>query len=130
MRRFWALQTDGTQKHWRRHKTTCWRNDLTIRLLSPPLFIATKLEAYLGRGDDDPLGSHDLEDILNLVDGRKELLSEIENTDEDIRTYIAEQIAALMAHEYFDYAVQSNVRGDKEREELLFERLEALKGVG
>ena len=26
---------------------------LTIRILTPPLFIATKLEAYLGRGNDD-----------------------------------------------------------------------------
>lgn len=104
-------------------------DDLTIKLLSPPLFIATKLEAYLGRGNDDPLGSHDLEDILNLVDGREELLAEIENSDEDIRNYIAAQIGALLAHEDFDYAVQSNVRGNKGREELLFERLEAMKGI-
>lgn len=78
---------------------------LTIRLLTPPFFIATKLEAYLGRGNDDPLGSHDLEDILNLVDGREELVPEIADTDGDVRDYIAGQIGALMEHGDFEYAV-------------------------
>jgi predicted nucleotidyltransferase len=77
-------------------------DEFTIRLLTPPFFVATKLEAYLGRGCDDPLGSHDLEDILNLVDGREELLSEIADAEEDVRDYIAEQIGALMEHGDFE----------------------------
>lgn len=101
---------------------------LIIKLLTPPFFIATKLEAYRGRGGDDPLASHDLEDILNLVDGREELVSEIEATDEDVRSYIAQQIDLLLRHSNFDYAVQSIVRGDKGRAALIFERLEAIKG--
>lgn len=47
--------------------------DLTIRHLTAPLFVATKLEAYLGRGQNDLLRSQDMEDILLLVDGRPEL---------------------------------------------------------
>lgn len=47
---------------------------LTIKLLTPAYFIATKLEAYHGRGNNDLLSSHDLEDIINLVDGRPELI--------------------------------------------------------
>ncbi len=104
-------------------------DNLTIKLLSPPLFVATKLEAYLGRGNDDPLGSHDIEDILNLVDGRSDLLDEIKNSGYDIRSYIAEQIGKLLAHDDFEYAVQSNVRGNRERADLLFERLEVIKGM-
>jgi predicted nucleotidyltransferase len=104
-------------------------DDLTIKLLTPPFFVATKLEAYLGRGNDDPLASHDLEDILNLVDGREELVAEIEATDEDVREYIADQISRLLEHRDFDYAVQGITRGDKDRESLIFERLEALKAM-
>jgi len=104
-------------------------DDLTIKLLTPPLFVATKLEAYLGRGNDDPLASHDLEDILNLVDGREELVAEIETTDEGVRDYIADQIARLMEHRDFDYAVQGVTRGDKDRENLIFERLETVKAM-
>lgn len=36
--------------------------DLTIRVVTPPLFVATKLEAYKGRGEGDPLSSHDIEE--------------------------------------------------------------------
>lgn len=101
---------------------------LIIKLLTPPFFIATKLEACRGRGGDDPLASHDLEDILNLVDGREELVSEIAATDEDVRNYIVQQIDLLLRHSNFDYAVQDIVRGDKDRADLIFERLEAIKG--
>ncbi|WP_352896079.1 hypothetical protein [Mesorhizobium sp. M0983] len=49
---------------------------LVIRRLTPPLFVATKLEAYRGRGEADLIGSRDAEDILLLVDGREELVEE------------------------------------------------------
>lgn len=102
-------------------------DDLAIRLVSSPFFVATKLEAHLGRGEDDPLASHDLEDILNLVDGREELVAEINEADEDVRSYIADQVGKLLDHDGFEYAVQGNVRGDKDRADLIYERLEAMK---
>ncbi|MCK4690308.1 MAG: hypothetical protein KAT20_00755 [Desulfuromonadales bacterium] len=33
-------------------------------------FIATKLEAFFGRGNGNYWGSHDLEDIMTVIDGR------------------------------------------------------------
>ncbi|WP_335337266.1 hypothetical protein [Mesorhizobium erdmanii] len=42
---------------------------LRIKKLSPELFVATKLEAYLGRGAGDLFMSRDMEDILLIVDG-------------------------------------------------------------
>ena len=41
-----------------------------VRIVTPALFIATKLEAFHGRGGDDVFASHDLEDIIAVVDGR------------------------------------------------------------
>lgn len=48
-----------------------------IRLISAPAFVATKLDAFIGRGEGDFLSSHDVEDVLNIVDGRVELAAEI-----------------------------------------------------
>ena len=104
-------------------------DDLAIRLLTSPFFVAIKLEAYLGRGGDDPLAIHDLEDILNLVDGREALVAEIQVTDEDVRSYIAGQVGELLNHKDFEYAVQSIVRGNKDRGQLIFERLDALNAM-
>lgn len=100
-------------------------DELSIRVVTPPLFVATKLEAYKGRGDGDPLSSHDIEDILNLVDGRSGLLDEIRAADCALQAYIVAELALLLDDEDFAYAVQSQA-GDSDREALLFERLEAL----
>jgi len=57
-----------------------------VRIVTPPLFIATKLEAFHGRGANDVAASHDLEDIVTLVDGRPEIVPEIADTDVVART--------------------------------------------
>lgn len=44
--------------------------DVQIRVVAPAAFVATKLDAFLDRGRGDYLSSHDLEDVLNVVDGR------------------------------------------------------------
>ena len=102
---------------------------LTVKLLTPIFFVATKLEAYIGRGNNDPQGSHDMEDILNIFDGREEIVQEIASADTDVRKYIAHQVGMLLENYDFNYAVQSAARGNKSREELIFERLEAVKNL-
>lgn len=97
-----------------------------IKHLTSPLFLATKFEAYNGRGKGDPLGSHDLEDIIILVDGRKELLDEIANTDEDVRQYIAEQFCALQTHRDFEHFVEGNINQGAGRADVVRSRIEAI----
>lgn len=48
---------------------------LRIRALSPTYFVATKLEAFDGRGRADPLSSHDLEDVIALLLARPDLVT-------------------------------------------------------
>jgi hypothetical protein len=68
---------------------------LRIRVITAPYFIATKLEAYNGRGRGDYTSSHDLEDLLAVIDGREETVSEIARAGE-VRAYIAGQFRALL----------------------------------
>ncbi|MBZ9772326.1 hypothetical protein [Mesorhizobium sp. CO1-1-8] len=82
-----------------------------IRCLTPPLFVATKLEAYRGRGEGDLIASRDAEDILLLVDGREEILEEIATGEPEIRAYIAEQIAALLDDPNFDHFLEETFAG-------------------
>ncbi len=100
---------------------------LTINLITPVYFVATKLEAYHDRGNDDPMSSRDIEDILNLIDGRPELLNEIKRASPEIRRYIATEMQSLLVNSEFQYAVQSCALGDQEREDLIFERLDELR---
>lgn len=42
--------------------------NVSVRLISAPAFIASKLEAFHDRGQEDFLLSHDIEDIIAVVD--------------------------------------------------------------
>lgn len=70
---------------------------VTIHLISAPAFMATKFEAFFDRGRGDLLGSHDLEDIVNVLDGRPELVSEVASAVPELRQYLAMQCQALLA---------------------------------
>lgn len=97
-----------------------------IRVVTPGYFLATKLEAYRGRGRNDPLASRDIEDILAVVDGRDSLQSELLQAEPALGNYIAQAITDLLTHRDFPYAVQAAARQQQAREELIFQRLEAI----
>lgn len=104
-------------------------NGLTVRVVDPPHFIGTKLEAFKGRGNNDLLGSRDIEDILNIVDGRASLLGELLATSPALRTYVGEHLQQLLLHNDIGYAVQSAAMGSPDREDLIFDRLERLAAL-
>lgn len=100
----------------------------TIRHLTAPLFLATKFEAYRGRGKNDPMGSHDLEDIFNVIDGRPELLPEIEQADDDVHQYLREQFRVLREHSDFENFLYGNVRGPDGRVDIVLGRIKTIIG--
>ncbi|MDV3257057.1 MAG: hypothetical protein LOX97_04590, partial [Sphingomonas sp.] len=100
-----------------------------IKHLTPQIFLATKLEAYAGRGANDPLGSHDLEDILNVVDGRPTLLNEVQTAKAEVRSYLSEQFQALLRHPDFESFLYGNIREPDGRAELVHGRMKALAGI-
>ena len=85
---------------------------LTVRLISGPHFLASKIEAFQARGDDDYQLSHDIEDIIAVVDGRPELLNEIENTDSELRDYLRLKIGDLLSNESFLDALPGHLPSD------------------
>lgn len=100
-------------------------DETTINLIRPEYLIATKLEAFAGRGNGDLLYSRDIEDILNIFDGRAAIVNELRNASEEMRGYIRAQLTALLEDSDFEYAVQSTSQGNPAREELIFERIES-----
>lgn len=68
----------------------------TIRAVSPPYLLATKLEAFKSRGNRDFLGSRDFGDIIAIVDGREELVAEVSQAPSDVRGYIASDLGDLL----------------------------------
>lgn len=71
-------------------------SDITIRRVTAPYFIATKIEAFNGRGNGDFMASHDFEDIVTVIDGRKELTTEIAASESSVRSFIRQTFARWM----------------------------------
>jgi hypothetical protein len=106
---------------------------LSIRLVTAPLFVATKLEAFLDRGDGDLFGSRDLEDIVALIDGRPELTTEVETAPGDVRRYLGTTLGELRARRGFRAAVQGHLPPDgtsQSRADIVLDRIASIRRVG
>ncbi len=95
------------------------KNKLQIRHVNAPYFLATKLEAFFGRGEEDYVASHDLEDLVALIDGRASLLAEVEKIDAKARAFIAESMAKLMAVSAFVDSLPGHLPGDAASQQRL-----------
>jgi hypothetical protein len=85
---------------------------LVIRAVRPAWLIATKLEAFHGRGGADCLGSRDFEDIVTLVDGRQDLAREIADLPLDVQQYIRHEFQGLVRLPSFVYGVEGALPDD------------------
>lgn len=105
---------------------------LEPRVVAPAYFLATKLEAFGGRGHADVVTSSDLEDIILVVDGRPQLLAEIEQADPEVRQFIATEIGDLMSNRRFidnlGWFLDSD-RASQARRPLLEKRLRAIAAL-
>jgi hypothetical protein len=71
--------------------------DLEIRTVTAPYFLATKIEAFKGRGRGDFLESHDLEDLIFVIDGRSTIVEEVREETPLLREYLFTEIAGSLA---------------------------------
>jgi hypothetical protein len=79
------------------------------------------------------LASHDLEDIINVVDGRPGLLEEARNAPADLRTYLAARFAELLTAPNFLDVLPALIFPDEsldERTQMVTERIRLLAQQG
>lgn len=100
---------------------------VSIRLVTAVAFVATKLEAFASRGGGDFLTSHDLEDVLNIVDGREELVHEMAEAPAKVRQAVAEAFRSLVANRDFGNVLPGLI-AEPERAGLVMDRLRAMAG--
>lgn len=69
--------------------------DQDIQILSAPCYLATKFEAFNNRGSDYRT-SHDIEDIIYVIDNRIGIVEEIAKEDVRIANFIKEQLQKII----------------------------------
>ena len=66
-----------------------------IKVFDLPYLIATKIEAFKGRGNGEFLVSHDIEDIITLIDGRPTIAEDLKKSDELLKDYLQKKIYSI-----------------------------------
>lgn len=103
-----------------------------IRTASPVAFVATKLDAFHSptrANARDVRASHDLEDLLTVIEGRPEIDAELEDARPDVRAYVAGCLSALLRGPDFADAVEGHIEpgpGRTARARALLDRLRLL----
>jgi hypothetical protein len=101
----------------------------SVRIVTAPVFLATKLEAFRGRGQGDFLFSHDLEDFMAVVDGRASLLEECRLSPPELRNDLAAQFLELLNTSAFLEALPAFLPPDQASQQRLPDLLETLRGI-
>jgi predicted nucleotidyltransferase len=81
---------------------------VTVKILSVEYFIASKLEAFKGRGKNDGRTSSDFEDIIYVLENRSLVWDEMKNASADIKEYLKSEFKALVANPFFEEWLDAN----------------------
>ena len=85
----------------------------SIRMVSGPYFLITKLEAFDGRGKGDYLLSHDIEDIIAVLDGRPQIVDEVKQAEPELKQDLAGRFQKLLQDVRFNDAVSGHMLTDE-----------------
>lgn len=120
--RWYPLATDTAQR-------VALPGGVEIRLILAPVFMATKLEAFAGRGNNDYLFSHDLGDLIAVIDGRAALLDECNTSGAALKAYLRDWFTRLIAVPSFMEALAGHLPGDAASQERLPELEDKLRAL-
>lgn len=103
-----------------------------IRMVSAPYFLITKLEAFDGRGNGDYILSHDIEDIIAVIDGRPELFEEVSQSELSLIDELVKRFNSLLKDQSFVDAVFGHMPTDEvsqNRVERILDTLNEVAGI-
>lgn len=103
-----------------------------VRIGDAPHLLASKLEAFHGRGGDDYRFSRDITDVVTLVDGRAELALELERSPVDVRAYVAHELGRFIVDPDFVDALAGHLPSDdasQRRAPLVLQRMETIAAL-
>jgi predicted nucleotidyltransferase len=101
----------------------------TIKCVTAPYFLITKLEAFKSRGNGDYLMSHDIEDIVAIFDGRATLLEEVLKSEQKLRKELSQQFTNLLKNNDFINAVSAHLPTDETSQARVIPIIKTMKQI-
>lgn len=110
--------------------TDLWKENVKgqeIYILSAPCFLATKFEAFNNRGNDYRT-SHDIEDIIYIIDNRTTIIDEIAKCDGRILEFIKSEFQKIIDKGLLDELLVTHIHPliIEERIEIVKEKINGI----
>lgn len=125
----------GFSNHWYspaiENSVTVEVGEHRIRLISAPYFLASKLEAFHGRGQCDYRMSRDIEDIVTVLDGRPQIVGEVQEAVTSLQECLANEFSVLLAERDFLDALPGHLLPDavsQQRIRIVLSRMQQIVG--
>ncbi len=84
-------------------------DEVTIRCLALPYYLATKFSAFYDRGIKDPRTSHDFEDIVYLLNYSADWVTKILSADDYVKQYLISCFADILEDTVKQEAIYGNL---------------------
>ncbi len=95
-----------------------------INILKAPYYLATKFEAFNNRGTDYRT-SHDMEDIIYILDNRIDIVNEIKKSPIVVKNYIKSELQKIIDNNLLDEILESHIHPlvIKQRQPLIVSKI-------
>ena len=93
-------------KHSESHELS---DDLMIKSVTVPYFLATKIEAFQSRGNNDFYGSHDFEDLIAVLSGRSEIITDLAGANDGLKSYIKKFFLEIYKKAQFELSLPGHL---------------------
>jgi hypothetical protein len=101
-------------------------NTPDIRIVTAPYFLASKIEAFEGRGKNDFISSHDMEDFISVINGRETIVDDIKGSDSELQQFLANKIAYFLKQRLFVESLDGHLADESDilaRKKIVLDRL-------
>ena len=103
--------------------------DITIKSVTAPYFLATKIEAFKSRGNYDFLGSHDFEDIITVIAGCVDIAEQVQASSDGLKSHLKLTFNEFLKNDQFMQSLPGHVSDGPvtmQRVHTIIERIEKL----
>jgi len=88
---------------------------ISVRIFSAPYFLATKLDAFVDRGENEGRFSSDFEDIVHVLNNRQQVWDEMRDADGQLKQYLKGEFAKLLGQKYIDEWISVHLDYNEQR---------------
>ena len=101
----------------------------TIRVVTGPYFLATKIEVFYSRGKGDIMASYDMDDVITLFYGRPELGKEVRTAPEEIRDFISHTFREFLRNRDFLDVLPGHLFSDLATQQIIPLLMKRTRGI-